>query len=266
MFDTNKITMTETIIKLPRPIKPDKKPSKRKTTPDNSRSSLPFDEVLLLNAMRANVAQRSHNYNQGTLVDETNVDSDSNSAGVEFILGSGSVKSKKSKIYLEASGSGSQIKRRRLGKRRSTTNTTDSLQQEEIDQIILNISGNNAEETLGNEPLKLEKINSDEDEAIKVKKLQKLKEKWVDPKENYSEVLPSTSRAADKKRNEYELAEYLMVDLDYRAKNLGAFKSEKKLTHITGTNLDDSNMIATSLSLNKSKLSLIRTRVETFMS
>ena len=113
------------------------------------------------------------------------------------------------------------------------------------------------------EPIKTdcsdEKLQKNEDDCIKIKKAQKRK-----PKEKSTDLLKeesnveaglhnSTNKTTDKKRNDYELAEYLMIDLDYRAKNLGAFKSEKKLTHFNGTNLTDPNMVATSLSLNKSK-------------
>lgn len=259
MFDSNKIITSEKIIKQPKRRKRTKQKQQATTSlaDDYTQQLLVSEspaELAGTRSKRVRISSKRHrNQPRTTLIDETVVDSDNisfgtnNSICIDYTLGSGSIKSRRSKSYLESSAGPYAKTRHRNGqKSESKSHVPMTSSQAEEEALLDNIDG------LLNETSFNEEVNDEESKSYHSKgsrgKKKKLKSCPTEVRsEGYFRSLSSPSKImSDNKKSDnadYELADYLMIDLDYATN-----KTSKK-----ASNLSDPNMIAFTASLNQSK-------------
>lgn len=270
MFDSNKIITSEKVIKQPKRKRPDKKRAKLKQQPTTSLTDDYTQQLLVpespvdlsgTRSKRVRISSKRHrNQPRTTLIDETVLDSDNTSFGthhslcVDYALGSGSIKSRRSKNYLDSAAGQFSKTRHRNGRRSESKSHVPMTSCQAEEEALLNNTDGLLNETSFNEEVfdSSRDVNEEESESYHSKGSRGKKKK---PKscpveatsEGYFRSLSSPSKImSDSKKSEnadYELADYLMIDLDYSAKKT----SEKQ------SNLSDPNMIKFTTSLNQSK-------------
>lgn len=270
MFDSNKIITSEKVIKQPKRKRPDKKRTKLKQqlttslTDENAQQLLVPESPVDLSGTRSKrvriSSKRHRNQSRTILIDETVLDSDNTSFGtnhsicVDYTLGSGSIKSRRSKSYLDSTAGQYSKTRHRDGRRSESKGHVPMTSCQAEEEALLNNTDGLLYETSFNEGVfdSARDVNEEEAKSYHSKgssgKKKKLKSCPAEAtSEGFFRSLSSPSKImSDRKKIEnadYELADYLMIDLDFSSKKTGEKPS----------NLSDPNMIKFTTSLNQSK-------------
>lgn len=253
MFDTNKIMTSEKKIKLSKFKQVEKVITKQKlgTEAEKNESQingtsqsidLSTDHMNRSNLIRSNDSIiRQQNTQRSQLIDETILDTETmtvgtNSICIEYSLGSGSFKSKKSKNYLDTVPVCSKTKHRCESKQnepKAINQFIDDINQfKTTDKFLINEKSSEVNIDITNNCM------IEEEMKLNIRKKKKSMEEMSQVNENYIRSLSSPSKLMpDRIRDDYEQAEYLMIDFDYQTdKNMDG-KSEKSASNSTEFNI-----------------------------